>query len=62
MGIGGSPCTYHLDIAPMLVLFLKSFRSVPMLGYYLKCPDMAKLLLWEQYIVAVSRDVQQRFP
>ena len=58
----GSPCTYHLDIAPMSVLFLKSFRSVPMLGYYLKCPDMAKLLLWEQYIVAVSGDVQQRFP
>ena len=33
-----------------------------MLGCYLKCPDMAKLLLWEQYIVAVSGDVQQRFP
>ena len=46
----------------MSVLLVKLFRSVPIMGCYLKCPDMAKLLLWEQYIVAVSGDVQQRFP
>ena len=32
------------------------------MGCYLKCPDMAKLLLWEQYIVAVSADVQRHCP
>jgi hypothetical protein len=58
----GSPCTYYLDIAPMSVLLVKSFRSVPIIGCYLKCPDMAKLLLWEQYIVAVSDDVQWHCP
>ena len=54
--------TPNLDIAPMSVLLVKSFRSVPIMGCYLKCPDMAKLLLWEQYIVAVSGDIQQCFP
>ena len=49
--ISGSPCTYHLNIAPMSVL-----------GYNLKCPDMAKLLLLEQYIIAVSVELQQRCP
>ena len=58
----GSPCTYHLDIAPMSALLIKLFRSVPMLGWYLKCPDMAKLLVWEQYIVAVSGDVRRHCP
>ena len=40
----GSARTYHRCFAPMSVLLLKSFRSVPMLGCYLKCPDMAKAL------------------
>ena len=46
----------------MSVLLLKSFRSVPIMGCYLKWPDMAKFLLWEQYIVAVSGDVQRHCP
>ena len=43
--VSGSACTYHRCFAPMSVLLLKLFRSVPMLGCYLKCPDMAKAVL-----------------